>query len=103
GGKQGLRYEWSIDQPAWGSPYHEGEILGSSALLSFTPKAPGYYVLRLRVTNTATGESTADTTTVMTALRPHPRLQVDKRVIAQIRQLRDAQDPLWERFYRRLK
>ncbi len=103
GGKQGLRYEWSIDKPAWGSPYRAGEIVGNSAVLAFTPNAPGYYVLRLRVTNIATGESTADTTAAMTALHPHPRLQVDEHVIAQIRKLRDAQDPLWERFYRRLK
>src|SRR5579859_4339917 len=36
-------------------------------------------------------------------LRPHPRLQVDDAVLTQIRALRDAKDPLWTRFYQRLK
>src|SRR5579859_5440473 len=36
-------------------------------------------------------------------LRPHPRLQIDDAVLAQIRALRDAKDPLWTRFYQRLK
>jgi hypothetical protein len=31
------------------------------------------------------------------APRPHPRLQVDEKLLAQIRALRDAHDPLWTR------
>lgn len=103
GSKSGLRYEWTVDKPAWGSAHRAGEKLGEGAVLSFVPKSPGYYVLRLRVTNSATGEFTEDTACVMTALRPHPRLQVDRQIIAQIRALRAAGDPLWERFYQRLK
>jgi hypothetical protein len=103
GSTAGLSYEWRIEKPAWGSSYRAGERLGTAAVLSFAPKTPGYYVLKLRVTNPATGESTEDSVGVMTALRPHPRLQVDEDVIAQIRKLRDARDPLWERFYKRLQ
>ncbi len=103
GSAAGLRYEWRIDKPAWGSPHRAGQKLGDAAVLWFTPETPGYYTLKLRVTNSATGEFTEDTTDVMTALRPHPRLQVDDGVLAQIRKLREARDPLWERFYNRLK
>ena len=103
GATKGLRYAWTVEKPAWGSPHGAGEKLGSAPVLSFTPKTPGYYVLKLRVTNSATGEFTEDTTAVMTALRPHPRLQLDGNVLAQIGKLRDARDPLWERFYNRLK
>jgi hypothetical protein len=103
GSRAGLRYEWSVERPAWGSPHRAGEKLSSAAVLSFLPKAPGWYTLKLRVANPATGEFTEDTAHVMTPLRPHPRLQVDERVLARIRALRDAKDPLWERFYSRLK
>ncbi|MDP2996709.1 MAG: hypothetical protein Q8N47_04420, partial [Bryobacterales bacterium] len=103
GGKSGLRYSWTIARPAWGSPYRVGEKIGDGPLVLFSLRAPGYYVVKLRVTNPATGESDEDTAGVETALRPHPRLQVDEGMLAQIRLLRSAKDPLWERFYNRLK
>jgi hypothetical protein len=103
GRKAYLKYQWTIAKPAAGSPYKSGDELGHAPLLSFTPRTPGYYLLKLKVTNPATGESTEDTAAVLTALRPHPRLQVDDEVLAQIRALRDAKDPLWTRFYQRLK
>ena len=34
---------------------------------------------------------------LLAAPRPHPRLQVDDKLLAQVRALRDAQDPLWLR------
>jgi hypothetical protein len=103
GRKAYLQYLWTIAKPAAGSPYQPGDELSHKPVLSFTPKTPGYYVLTLKVTNPATGESTEDTAAVLTALRPHPRLQVDDAVLTQIRALRDAKDPLWTRFYQRLK
>jgi hypothetical protein len=36
-------------------------------------------------------------TSVSAAPRPHPRLQIDDKVLDQIRALRDAKDPLWTR------
>ena len=98
-----LQFLWTIAKPPAGSPYKPGDVLGHKPVQSFTPKTPGYYLLTLKVTNPATGESTEDTTAVLTGLRPHPRLQVDDAVLTQIRALRDAKDPLWTRFYQRLK
>ena len=103
GAGKALQYTWTIDRPAWGSSNHSGETIGREAVLSFMPKSPGYYVLKLRVVNPATGESAEDTATVHTSLPPHPRLQVNDAVIGRIRQLMEAHDPLWTRFYNRLQ
>jgi hypothetical protein len=102
GRKTGLQYSWTIEKPAWGSPHRAGEKIGEGARVSFSPKAPGHYTIKLRVTNPATGESDEDRTVVQTMLRPHPRLQVDDAVLGQIRKLRDAGHPLWMRFRQRL-
>lgn len=36
-------------------------------------------------------------------LRPHPRIQVDKNLLQQVRALRQARDPAWTRFERSIK
>ncbi len=97
------QFTWTVDRPAWGSPYQTGETIGREAALRFEPKTPGYYVLKLRVVNPRTGEWSEDTAAVHTPPRAHPRLQVDDVVIGRIRKLQETRDPLWTRFYDRLK
>lgn len=103
GTNTGLTYLWTIDKPAYGSSYAPGQPLADTPVFSFNPEAPGVYLLRLRVRNSATGEFSEATARVTVGLRKHPRLHIDRKLLSQIKSLRDSGNSIWTRFHNWVK
>jgi hypothetical protein len=99
GSSKGLLYLWTVDRPAPGSTNSSGQELGLDIKLKFEPDVPGFWNLRLRVTDPATKEFSETTVAVNDLLlRPHPRLGFNDELLNQIKVLQAGKKPVWTRF-----
>jgi hypothetical protein len=103
GSKIGLTYLWTIEKPAYGSSCTVGQQVADAAACAFNPETPGLYLLRLRVTNSATAEFGETSVWAAVGLKKHPRLHIDQGLLNQIRALRKSKDPVWTRFATSMK
>lgn len=99
GSSAGLTYLWTVEQPAPGSRLQRSQQLGTVPILTFNPDVPGFYKLRLSVTNALTKESSSSVVGITVGLNQHPRLHVNQALLAQLRGLKNTDNPTWTRFY----
>ncbi len=89
-----LSYEWRILTPAFDST--QSGVIGSQAVISFTPDTPGEWDFQLTVTNEL-GESATDTVHVrlLTIPNGHPRVFLTPNKLATLQARATADNPRW--------
>ncbi len=101
GNRDGLAFEWIVEEAPASSRWSSGESVGSSAAIAFDADVPGFYRLATRVTNAATGDSATDSLNVNIiplVSGQHPRLHVNAELLDALRASRERNDATWVRF-----
>jgi hypothetical protein len=99
GNKTGLQYLWTVERAAPASTYSSGQELGREAKLKFEPDVPGFWDVRLRVTDPVTkGYSERVVTVTDLRIGAHPRLGFNDELLTKLKALRTSNSPEWARF-----
>ena len=94
GNDASLTYQWRILTPAFDSA--QSGVIGSQAVIAFTPDVPGEWTFELTVTNDL-GETATDTVFVRLLTIPagHPRVFLTPAKLAALRARATADNPRW--------